>query len=182
MRNPFCVGERIYLRPLEVADAALLAACNNDPEVRISFFTHTPVSILAQEETIRGLYKEGATYLPLAICLKDGDVAIGVTAWHRIDQVSRAAVYSICICEGAHRGQGYASEVTDTMLRYAFDVLNFHRVHLHVWVGNEAGVRAYEKCGFIREGTLREAMRHNGVYCDFHVMGILESDWRARKQ
>lgn len=179
MNNPFLQGDRLYLRPLEPSDAALLAACNNDPQVRLSFFTHTPTSLAQQADRIRGLYGPGADYLPLAICVTEEDLPIGITAFHRVDLVSHAAVFSICIADAEQRGQGYASETTRLMLAWGFDILNLHRVQLHVWTENERAVRTYEKCGFQHEGTLREAMCHHGRYCDFHVMGILEREWRA---
>lgn len=182
MDNPFLVAERIYLRPLEPSDAALLAASNNDPEVRTSFFTHTPTSLEVQAERIRHLYQPGADYVPFAICFKTDEAAIGVTALHRLDLVSHAAVFSVCISDASKWGHGYATETTELMLQYAFEILNLHRLQLHVWADNTPAIRIYEKCGFRREGTLRDAMMHNGVYCDFHVMGILDSEWRARKK
>jgi RimJ/RimL family protein N-acetyltransferase len=183
MRNPFIVGDSIYLRPVEPTDAPILAACNNDPEVRASFFTHTPTSIHQQTRQAESLYEPGSDYIPLVICpIEDATGrGIGITALHRVDLVSRAAVYSIRICDSAQWGKGYGSEVTRLMLRYAFDVLNLHRVQLHVWTENARGIRAYEKAGFVREGLLREAMMHNGVYCDFYVMAILEPEWRAHQ-
>ena len=68
------------------------------------------------------------------------------------------------------------------MLHYAFNILNLHRVQLHAWVGNEAGIRAYKKAGFVEEGRLREAMKHDGQWCDFLVMGVLEAEWRSRQK
>ena len=32
------------------------------------------------------------------------------------------------------------------------------------------------------EGVLREAMRHDGQWCDFLVMGLLEDEWRALRR
>lgn len=181
MMNVFLTGDRLYLRPVEPSDAAIVAACNNDPDVRVSFFTHTPVSLALQTTRIQGFYQPGADYIPLIICPKEDNKAIGVTALHRVDLVSHAAVFSICISDAASRGKGYATEATDLMLRYSFEILNLHRVQLHVWAGNPAAKHTYEKCGFVHEGLLREAMRHDGVYCDFHVMGILDREWRARR-
>lgn len=181
MNNPFLVGDRVYLRAIEPADAPLLAACNNDPLVRVSFFTHTPTSLALQARRAADFYTPGADYIPFAICLKDDHRAIGVTALHRVDLVSRAAVYSICIADSTQWKHGFGGEVTRMMLAYAFDILNLHRVQLHVWAENAAGIRAYEKAGFVREGCLREAMAHDGRYCDFLVMGVLEAEWRARQ-
>ncbi|RMH27287.1 MAG: N-acetyltransferase [Candidatus Hydrogenedentota bacterium] len=184
MKNPFLIGEKVYLRPVEPEDADILAACNNDPEVRVSFFTHTPTNLYQQRKHAETLYTPGADYIPFVIVPLEGndDRGIGITALHRVDLVSHAAVYSIRICDSSQWGKGYGSEVTRLMLHYAFDILNLHRVQLHVWCENQRGIRAYEKAGFVREGLLREAMMHNGKYCDFYVMGILEHEWRARQQ
>lgn len=181
MKNPFLIGKSVYLRPVEPDDAALLAACNNDPAVRLSFFTHTPTNEFQQRRQAESLYQPGSDYIPLVICPLDDDTGrgIGITAFHRVDLVSHAAVYSIRICDPAQWGKGYGSEVTRLMLHYAFDILNLHRVQLHVWTENLRGIRAYEKAGFVREGRLREAMRHDGQYCDFYVMGILDHEWRS---
>lgn len=182
MNNPFLTGKRLYMRPLEPDDARVLAACNNDPEVRTTFFTHTPTSIYNESQRIAGFYKPGADYIPFAICLKDDSLAIGLTAFHRVDLVSRAAVFSICLCDSAARGKGYAGDATRLMLQYGFDILNLHRIQLHVWTGNERAVRLYKECGFTQEGILREAMKHDGEYCDFYVMGILEDEWRENQE
>jgi RimJ/RimL family protein N-acetyltransferase len=178
MKNVFMQGERIYLRAVEPDDAYILAACNNDPSVRISFFTHTPTSVFLQQKRVESFYQAGSDYIPFVICACEDSAAIGITALHRVDLVSHAAVFSICISDPAQWGKGYGGEATSLMLKYSFDVLSLHRVQLHVWAGNTAGITAYEKAGFVREGLLREAMCHDGKYCDFHVMGILEREWR----
>ena len=37
--------------------------------------------------------------------------------------------------------------------------------------------KAYEKAGFVYEGTLRQAEYKHGRYIDVHVMSVLKSDW-----
>jgi len=174
----FINGERLHLRPVEPKDAATVAACNNHPEIRHTFFTHTPISEELQAEQIKTYYSKGSDYLPLMICLNENQKPIGVTAFHRIDLISGAAVFSICISDHTEWGKGYGKEATKMMLEYAFNILNLHRIQLHVWTENKAAVKTYKACGFKLEGTLREAMKHNNEYCDFHVMGILEHEWR----
>ncbi len=180
--NPFMIGEKVYLRPVEPTDAPIMAACNNDPLVRLSYFTHTPTSLTCQTARIASFYAPGSDYIPFIIVRKDNNEPVGQTALHRVDLVSGACVFGICICTESARGLGIGSEVTKLMLNYAFDVLNMHRVQLHVWVGNSRGLAAYKKAGFRKEGTLREAMKHNGEYCDFDVMGILEDEYRAMQK
>lgn len=180
--NAFLESAQVILRPVEPSDAPLIAACNNDPQVRVSFFTHTPISVERQREEIANYYRPGADYIPFVICPRDTGDAIGVTAFHRVDRVNRVAVYSIIICDPAGRGKGYAGIVTRMMLQYAFDVLGLHRVQLQTWEKNARALKTYEKCGFRHEGVLRELMHHDGEYFDFAIMGILEEEWRELKK
>ena len=180
MVQAFIRGNGIDLRPAEPADAALFAACNNSPEARLSFFTHTPCSLHGEEKRVAEFYRPGGDYIPLVICKKDLDEGgLGVTAFHRLDFVSRAAVFSICFPEAKNWGHGYGQEATGLMMEYGFDILNLNRIQLHVWEKNERAIRAYGKAGFQREGLLREAMFHNGEYCSFLVMGLLAREWRS---
>jgi len=181
MNNPFIVGERIYLRAVEPQDSSLLMRCNNQPEVQTTFFIAFPTNTYRQEQDILRLY-EKKDYVPFVICIKENDKAIGITAFHRIDLVSRAAVYSIRIANEQDWGHGYGSEVTKLMVEYGFEKLNLNRIQLHVFSANQRGIRAYEKAGFIKEGLLREAMYHNDQYCDFLVMGILRREYYNNKK
>ena len=61
---------------------------------------------------------------------------------------------------------------------YGFNQLNLHRIFLMVISSNPRAIRAYEKVGFIREAVFRKHIYQNGEYCDDHLMGILESEWR----
>jgi hypothetical protein len=61
---------------------------------------------------------------------------------------------------------------------YAFDVAELHRLHLQVFDFNPRAQRAYEKCGFVREGVHRDALRWEGGWHDAISMAILATDPR----
>jgi RimJ/RimL family protein N-acetyltransferase len=48
-----------------------------------------------------------------------------------------------------------------------------------VYEGNDRARRAYEKAGFVHEGTLRRAHFSRGTHHDVHVMGLLRDEWVA---
>ena len=75
---------------------------------------------------------------------------------------------------------GYGTEAIRLLLRYAFDDLGLHRVDLLVIAYNARAIRAYEKCGFVREGVLRESALVDGVRHDDVLMSILEQEYRAQ--
>ncbi|MBN1903059.1 GNAT family N-acetyltransferase [Candidatus Sumerlaeota bacterium] len=181
MKNPFIIGDKIFLRAVEIEDAELLMRCNNQPEVQTTFFIAFPTNIYRQEQEIQRLYEQ-KDYIPFVICEKENDMAIGLTAFHRVDLVSRAAVFSIRIAYEEVWGKGYGSEATRLMVEYGFEKLNLNRIQLHVFSGNTRGIRAYEKAGFVKEGLLRQAMYHNDEYCDFLVMGILRKEYYEQKK
>ncbi|KAH8832053.1 acyl-CoA N-acyltransferase, partial [Flagelloscypha sp. PMI_526] len=76
-------------------------------------------------------------------------------------------------------GKGYAQEVIEWTLHYAFLNLGYHRMGLSVFAGNERAVRLYTKLGFKEEGRIRESLYKDGKWEDTVQMGILKREWKA---
>jgi RimJ/RimL family protein N-acetyltransferase len=176
MKNPFIIGDKIYLRAIEADDAPLLLQAASHPDIRHSLFIYFPKNLASMEEFIGKLYSNQETIL-FMICDRAEDTPVGYTGFFRCDWGSRAAVFFITLFDPARKGKGYGGEATRLIVRYGFETLNLNRIQLHVWVDNAAGVKAYQKAGFQIEGTLRQAMYHEGRYCDFYVMGILREEY-----
>lgn len=179
-RNPFIVGKKVYLRPVESEDAELFVRWQSHPDVRYSFFIGMPTNVMRQREFIENLYKDNYT-ISFVITSQGNNKPIGVTMFNRIDWIGRAATYGIIIGEPKEWGKGLGTEVTQLMVDYGFQTLGLHRIQLHVWVGNTRGLKAYQKAGFKKEGLLRQAMYHAGKHEDFYVMSILYSEYKKRK-
>jgi RimJ/RimL family protein N-acetyltransferase len=74
------------------------------------------------------------------------------------------------------QGQGFATEATNAMLRYAFEVLGMHRVGLTHSSGNDGSRRIAEKLGFAPEGILRKANPlPEGKFADRHCYARFDS-------
>ncbi len=181
MRNPFLIGEKIYLRPLERDDAPTLLPWVNDPDVIATLIMYTPKNLQSEIDFIERAYKSD-TDIVLGIALKGSDKLIGTTGLHRIDWKNRHCMFGILIGDKTEWGKGYGTETTRLMVNYAFGTLGMHRVWLHVYEYNQRAIRAYEKAGFIREGVLREDRYHNGRFFNTIVMGLLRSEWEAQQQ
>jgi RimJ/RimL family protein N-acetyltransferase len=76
------------------------------------------------------------------------------------------------------RTYGYGTEVTRLVVDYALDVVRLHRLSLEVFDHNRRARRVYEKCGFVVEGRLRDALLWDGRRHDTLTMAILASDPR----
>jgi len=178
MGSPFIVGDRIYLRPLDVDDLDRCLRWINDPELVDRLGRRHPMGRAQEETWLAGQY-ERADHLNLAIVLVDGDRHIGNCGFNAIDSVNRQAEFGILIGEKDAWGHGYGSEAARLVLDYGFDELGLHRISLGVYAFNDRAIRAYEKVGFVLEGTEREAYFRHGRFHDHHIMSVLASEWRG---
>jgi RimJ/RimL family protein N-acetyltransferase len=178
--NPFLIGARVYLRPLEHEDARLFVTWLNDPEVRRTLMTYRPINLRAEEEWLDKVVQSEHD-LVLGIAIQATDKLIGATGLHRMDFKARQAAFGISIGEKTEWGNGYGTEATRLMVQHAFDTLNLNRVWLHVYEHNERGIRTYEKVGFQREGVLRQDRYQDGRYWDTISMAILRKEWETLK-
>ena len=176
-KNPFLIGERIYLRPLDEEDLERCMRWINDPEVTRTLSRRFPISRALEREWLLGQYKSDR-HLSLAIVIKDGNRHIGNCGFNDIDYVNRKAMFGILIGEKDEWGKGYGPEAARLIVDYGFKQLGMHRISLEVYSHNTRAQRAYEKVGFVHEGTLRESYFRDGHYYDTLVMGILEPEWR----
>lgn len=175
VHKPTLVGTRVRLAPLESRHAAAVFDSLHDPESRRLTGTHATFTLdrierfcasradqddrldFAIEDIATGEYAGG-----LAVMDVDAD---NETAGFRIDVVER------------FQGRGYGPEAIRMMLRYAFDEVGLHRVSLEVFDFNDRARRAYERCGFVLEGRLRDALQWEGVRHDTLVMSMLRPDF-----
>jgi RimJ/RimL family protein N-acetyltransferase len=178
VQNPYLIGSSIYLRPLEVSDAATVQPWYNDPETRRTLLRYRPMTQTAEEEFLRS-GQNNETVLLLGVVTRSEDRLIGGTGLHQIDTRHRHASFGIVIGDKSMWGRGYGTEVTRLMVEHAFGTLNFNRLWLHVVEFNVRGIRAYTKVGFREEGRLRQHMFVDGRYWDIITMGILRDDFKA---
>lgn len=179
MRNAFLVGERLYLRPMEMEDRDHFTQWFNDPEANRFLNRDFPLHAEEEEKWIHELGNR-KDQLVLVMVLKDGDRPIGSIGLHGIGLPDRRAELGIAIGEQELWGQGYGREAIGLVLGHAFGRLGLHRVFLHVVAANERGARCYEACGFRKEGELRDARFRDGKFHDIWMYGILEDEVRAR--
>ena len=98
----------------------------------------------------------------------------------RVNDSEQGGSYRIGIENPEYWGRGYGTEVARLVLRYAFETLGLHRVHLMVAAYNVRARRCYEKAGFRVEGVLRESFQVDGEWQDDVLMAILQEEWEAR--
>ena len=176
MQNPFIVGERLYLRPLEPAqDNHLYSTWLNDEEIR-RYFSIYPTSDFRGKERLEQLYKDGK-HIIFGVVLKEDNRLIGLVGLKDINYINQTAEFYNIIGDKSAWGKGYGTESTRLMLRYGFMELNLNRIQTQDMEENIGGRRADEKAGMKYEGTLREAVFRFGKYSHLCVYSILRSEY-----
>lgn len=140
----------------------------NDPELmRLLNRAHT-ISRDEHEHWFEGLQqREDCCYF--AIETADGAHLGNVWLW-AIDPRHRHAELRI-LMDLDHAGKGVGSEAINSLCDYAFERLDLHKVYAYVLAINPRARRAFEKAGFVLEGTLREDRWTGAEFTDVHLLG-----------
>jgi len=175
------VGERIRLTAKNAAtDVATFTQWTYDSEYRR--FQDADVARPRSSKQVAEWYdrSDNDSRFVFIIRLLQSPEPLGFTIL-RVNWVHGDAWLGIGIGDRNYWGRGYGSEAVRLTLDYAFRELNLQRVSLTTLEANVRGRRAYEKCGFVHEGMVREDSRYDGERMGEIFMGILRSEWEARQ-
>lgn len=174
-------GLTIELRPVERRYIDLFLRWFNNPEVCQYTLRTRPLTREEEEEWLNKLHQRQGDVV-FIVAEKGREEPIGTCGLHRISATNRGAELGIVIGEKDCWGRGFGTEAMNLLCEYGFQVLNLHRIGLSVYEYNARGIRCYEKVGFRIEGRLREARFWNGRYWETVQMGLLENEWRSRRE
>jgi diamine N-acetyltransferase len=176
-------GDKIRLRAIARDDLPRYVAWLSDPEVSENLESQIPMSLAHEEHWYAEELKLPLEQQALAVDarLPRGRWEhIGGAGFHLLDKRNRSAECGLFIGPAKYRNRGYGRDILATLLRYGFDTLNLNRAGLRVMEFNRRAIRLYEKTGFVREGSQREAHFARGRYWDLHLYSILRREWEAR--
>ena len=168
-------GKLVRLRALERDDIARSHEFVNDLETMRGVTSGMLYPSSFEDETrwadgqssyTRGEYQFGVETL-------DGGVFIGRCGFIRVDWKNRLAELGILIGDKNYRGRGFGSDAVRVLCGFGFGELNLHKIKASVFDFNAGALRAYEKCGFVREGRLVSELFREGAYHDVIEMGLL---------
>lgn len=173
--------KRLILRAVEPEDASFLADLVNDPEVRGALGAYSlvyPVSVEEEEKWVAKVESRDDES-NMVVCKRQGMKPIGLMSVRDIRERVASAHVTIILAK-EHWDKGFGQEAMEGVLSLLFDRMNLHRVWLRVAEDNKRAIRCYEKCGFLREGVLREDHFQSGKWANSLVMAILADEFRRR--
>ena len=178
--NAFLNGERLYLRSLVESDAdGPYSNWFNDDEVCSGNSHHVrPYTREAALEYIR-YSRQTKDSIILAIVLHDGDRHIGNVALDCINQLNRAAEFTIVIGDKAAWGKGYSKEAAHLLCDHGFGAMNLHRIGCGTFEDNEPMKKLAASLGMKEEGRRRQAVFKRGRYLDIIEFGVLRNEYES---
>ncbi|MCX6703404.1 MAG: GNAT family protein [Candidatus Zambryskibacteria bacterium] len=182
----FLSGKRIYMRPVELADAPVLQRYANDPDVRRMVSNQFPHSLISEEEWIKKISKDNTKEVILAIVLKEIDQVIGVMGLHAINWKDRTATTGALIGKEEWRGKGYGTEAKMLLLNHAFNELNLRKISSAALEFNGLSLGFNAKCGYKEEGRQKKHVFVSGGYSDLVLTAVFREDflplWQVYKR
>jgi RimJ/RimL family protein N-acetyltransferase len=176
------VGERVRMRGVRDDDLPTLAKWAMDPGRMATLSSRVaPPSEAAAKERIAEWSANQDGDLGFAIeTLDEPPVLIGTIGLWGAQAKDRCATLGIALGR-EHIGRGYGTDAMRVIVGYGFREMGLHRIQLSVAPFNPAGIRAYQKAGFVEEGRRRQAVLHDGRWYDDVLMSVLDHEWAARR-
>lgn len=175
-------GERVRLRGVRDDDLPVLATWEMDAG-RLATLSSwvAPPSQAGAKERIAGWTANQRDDLGFAIeTVEDPPVLVGSLGLWGARPKDRCATLGIALGR-EHIGHGYGTDAVRIIVGYGFREMGLHRIQLSVAPFNLAGIRAYQKAGFVEEGRHRESVLHDGRWYDEVLMSILDHEWAAHR-
>lgn len=177
---PVLTTTRLHMRQLSVADSADIQRLFSDPRV-LQYLNFAPFDTLDKAQGLiqwlTSLYDQQKGLQWALISRADGQF-IGTSAlheWHRSDRHIELGYHIL----PEYWGQGYATEAAQALLRWAFEVLDVHRVQADCTDGHGASERVLLKCGFTLEGIWRESCWEHERFVNIRQFGLLRREYDA---
>lgn len=181
---PNLQGPRVRLRGPLQCDASQLSSLSVDPEIQRGY----GVALDAPRQRTREEANGRVQWMMAERCLwviEHRGAYAGNIELHSHNTQDRRASLALGLADGRLLGQGLGTEAMTCVLGHAFGApslggMDLHRVAIRVAAFSARAIRAYEKCGFVREGVERETLYFEGAWHDDVMMGLLAREFHGR--
>ncbi len=166
----------IHLRPFREDDLEHLDRFSSDPSLSEPFLWFG----FRSAEGFRRRWRDDG-FLDsdprLLIVAQSDDAAKGWVSWRQGALHAQAASFEIgALLFPEHRGRGVGSAAQRMLVEHLFATNPIHRVWAGTGPDNLAEQRALERCGFVREGVLRQEIFRGGEWHDSVIYGLLRHE------
>jgi len=163
-------GKKISLQPLDRSHLEMTRTWMNDPDLMRLLGRAAPVSAAEHKRWFSGIQKreDCAFFAILAVGSKRH---IGNVWLWDIDRRHRKAELRIVVGDRDWVGRGVGVEAISLLCRHGFKKQKLHKIYAYVLGINPRARRAFEKAGFVVEGTLRADRWVGDGFTDVYLLG-----------
>lgn len=171
------IGDRIYLKEMNEADATKLYEYSKEPELNefsgpykasesieraLEYIKNSKKNILERKSYIFGIYE------------KRTDELVGTIGFFDLDDENKNGEIGFWIAKN-YWNKGYMTEAIKIMTKYIFKEFGYHRIFAHFHELNKAVERVLSKAGYEKEGEIKEAIKSkDGKYYNDIIYGIVD--------
>ena len=170
--KPTIRTDRLIIRPMTEGDVPALKEWMSDKSI-YTYWGKGPSKAELNPELLFEKEEKPTKSFHLGVALKDDDKVVG-DLWVYLIEKDRMASVTIRLSKGVH-GCGYGTEALRAITRFCFEHTELRRLWTEVDVRNVASCRILEKCGYTKEGHIRQGKMVN-TWCDYYIYGILSTD------
>jgi len=172
------ICDNLYFRRPTLDDVEQIRDLKNNEKAALLLggIYHTYTS----EEIINWINFHNNNNEELLLVVEDRTVGrlIGHVGLYKIDRIAKKTEFGILLADDNSRGRGYGTMSTKTMVDYAFNTLDMHKVTAEVLSENAPSVAMFKKCGFSVDGCLRDDVYKNDRYYDVLTMSVLAGEYK----
>ena len=170
--KPVIETDRLIIRPMEVSDVPALKKWMSDRSI-YTYWGKGPSKAEMNPELMFEKTEKETKSFHLGIAEKESNEVIG-DIWVYLIENDRMAQVAIRLSKDKH-GKGYGTEALSAMTEFCFENTQLQRLWTKVDIRNIASSRMLEKCGYTKEGMIRQGKMVN-TWCDYYLYAILASD------
>ena len=181
MEQPTTSSDRLILRPFTLADAPDIHRMVADRDIASTtlLIPHPYEDGMAEEwiGTHQSQFEWGEQIIFAIVLRADGSLLGNITL--RINQSDEHGELGYWIGK-PYWSMGYATEATQAVIRYGFEVLGLQRIFAGHFTRNPASGRVMQKAGMTYEGCFRKHHKKWDVFEDLAYYGIIRGDYDSQ--
>lgn len=162
MDKNFFQGKKIFFRPYQLQDAALVCRWLNDE------------SLEPRPATVEEVHNSIENSHNVVFIATGKDAEIGLAGLYDIDNTAKKAEIKMI---SGHLDTDCGQEIVELLTYFGFDRLNLNRIYSKHILENKTRAKIFEAAGYSREGIMRDDIYRNGGYRDSAVVAILRRDF-----
>lgn len=173
----FIEGKRVELKTVEEDDIGFLQRGRNHPSLR-RFITDSPYNRVQTRKEFEQIDSDDSG-INLLIVPSQGEFAgepVGYVHIYPVYPKRRGGSIGTWLLPKAQRNK-YIQDAMLHLIDYAFEQYGFRRLTTETVEKNKPVIRACERTGFTKEGTIREATFMDGEWVDMYRFGLLRSEF-----